>query len=935
MFPGNRRKRRILGNRVVNRTDVPQNGGQMLSKIDSELYNLDRAICRHIENIGRDSRGEVSQDVLSDLRHYVEHVMFKIYDNDRNLEITYENICRAEQHVSGLGKYKWLKNFHDGLQIVVSHYKPTEENAERLMLKYYESLFKIREEMNTKYGLNLLHNLERFPLNTDPELVEYYQKIASIVDGYETVDAELADRYYIHKIKPFFVNRKVYYEVTFSSIYHYGNKTDRFIAFTKIPIDTNYASKLRIVNTTIEIMGHEMPVLLIVGWEISIRNCEFKNFIQLIDGEKREVSYRERIAICSWMMKHERNLSELMTVQEAEYRAFKKSVRQKTKRLTFLPVLDTCRKIIHENRAGKNILRYLLFTMNNTVIKNQSGKVKNINLSDLYLKNAVIPFDNMPFTFSPVKHNPPFHLLVECFDVREHDVEMPARKIINETECNGNLFTSLDELEEPVEKIREVVKKYNRKLWRGHRPDNELKMELKHIFIRKYVSDCRFIIDRLKELSMHGVTNYTESVTLWLEDKNNGVDSEEKKEVMKKMFADSEVAIVYGAAGTGKSTLINHVAHFFSDQRKLFLAQTNPAVDNLKRRVNASNSEFMTVRKFSVPNHAVKTYDILVIDECSTVSNSDMRRILEKATFKLLILVGDTYQIESIRFGNWFQVARHFVPETSVAELVKPYRSQNTMLQELWDSVRAMDENVLELLTRQNYSTGLDESVFQPSERDEIILCLNYDGLYGINNINRFLQESNPSECVNWEIRTFKAGDPILFFDIDRFGPAIYNNMKGRILKASVVSVGQADERIEFDIELDKVINGMDVVDGEFELLEHGTYEEARNSVIRFSVYKNKDSDADEIDPKCVIPFQVSYAVSIHKAQGLEYNSVKIVITDEIDEMITHNIFYTAITRAKSKLKIYWSPEVERKVLSKMKPGESDKVRYLLYQVDL
>jgi len=45
-------------------------------------------------------------------------------------------------------------------------------------------------------------------------------------------------------------------------------------------------------------------------------------------------------------------------------------------------------------------------------------------------------------------------------------------------------------------------------------------------------------------------------------------------------------------------------------------------------------------------------YDLLVIDECSCVNNNDMRNILENAKFNLLILVGDIYQIESIRFGN-------------------------------------------------------------------------------------------------------------------------------------------------------------------------------------------------------------------------------------------------------------------------------------------
>ena len=67
------------------------------------------------------------------------------------------------------------------------------------------------------------------------------------------------------------------------------------------------------------------------------------------------------------------------------------------------------------------------------------------------------------------------------------------------------------------------------------------------------------------------------------------------------------------------------------------------------------------------------------------------------------------------------------------------------------------------------------------------------------------------------------------------------------------------------------------------------------------------------------------YAVSIHKAQGLEYDSVKIVITDEVEELVTHNIFYTAITRAREKLKIYWTPEVEEKVINRIRPRDISK----------
>ncbi len=67
------------------------------------------------------------------------------------------------------------------------------------------------------------------------------------------------------------------------------------------------------------------------------------------------------------------------------------------------------------------------------------------------------------------------------------------------------------------------------------------------------------------------------------------------------------------------------------------------------------------------------------------------------------------------------------------------------------------------------------------------------------------------------------------------------------------------------------------------------------------------------------MPFQIAYAVSIHKAQGLEYNSVKVVISSDVDEQISHNIFYTAITRARESLKIYWTPETEKHVLENLK----------------
>jgi len=132
----------------------------------------------------------------------------------------------------------------------------------------------------------------------------------------------------------------------------------------------------------------------------------------------------------------------------------------------------------------------------------------------------------------------------------------------------------------------------------------------------------------------------------------------------------------------------------------------------------------------------------------------------------------------------------------------------------------------------------------------------------------------------------------------------------------------EQQRQIQFDIELDKVINGMDARHYDFELMEDSVN---KKSVIRFLVNETPSTDEDDDSSSSVVPFQVAYAVSIHKAQGLEYDSVKIVITDEIDELITHNIFYTAITRARDKLRIYWTPEVEKRVLSNIKPKNNGK----------
>ena len=159
------------------------------------------------------------------------------------------------------------------------------------MLKYYAYLLETRKLLKEKFNLEILENLEEFPLNIDKTLQEYYEKIAAKIEKHNARLPDKNDKYYIQKIKPFFVSGEIYYEVTFTPANNYASKSNRVIAFTKIKLIDNYASKFYLVNESIEILGKVMPIIIISGWEITIRDCEYKYFISIITGQEKKPSY--------------------------------------------------------------------------------------------------------------------------------------------------------------------------------------------------------------------------------------------------------------------------------------------------------------------------------------------------------------------------------------------------------------------------------------------------------------------------------------------------------------------------------------------------------------------------------------------------------------------------------------------------------------------
>lgn len=189
-------------------------------KIDQQILDIDSAICRNIEKFDAIcERGLLSSNILKYLRDFVEHIALKVFAQGSDIEDNFKTkIQPAVAYLKTQGRLKFLSKLHDFLQISMSHYTLGDENAERVMLKYYEYLIKIKKFLFDNYGMKVLENIDKFPINTDTALKLYYDKIAERVDTHRMVasDAEYNDRYYIQKVKPFFVNGEIYYEVTFT-----------------------------------------------------------------------------------------------------------------------------------------------------------------------------------------------------------------------------------------------------------------------------------------------------------------------------------------------------------------------------------------------------------------------------------------------------------------------------------------------------------------------------------------------------------------------------------------------------------------------------------------------------------------------------------------------------------------------------------------------
>ena len=889
-----------------------------LEDIKRIVMACDKSIVRSIDTIEsfRVTRDEVSQDILPRLNDLCKAALLQ---NSYNLGCTKPNLQLAYEQAQLDLRTKYLANFLRCLKYI-DYRIPEEGQSERLMLKYYNFMWQIRKYFWENNRISILNNLEKFPLNTDQLDDEYYKIVADAIESTDLSPHSMENtRFYVQKKTPFYIGAERYYEITLQLANKYASKFNRITVYSKQNISTGYSINIGYTDTPIQLWGIASNIKIITNWRVSIAPTCLNKLGRILNiGLKLNKNYGEYSELMNFLTNTGMTLLDLIDLKEINFNEVVNSIYEKSNTCYFKTVIENLRMCFSCKceTFGKNTIRFLLINMREDritdVLPNQFNPP--MPRTTLYIAKKCFPFEKNPFLANYVGSKTSDGNLTKILSAagaEQLKTLSPYLNIKNRIKNTGEIYFEASEIASDAEIIA-----YNEYLddWETRKGFNVLH-ENEYVTIASYENTTLHILKKLLELSKSGIKGQKELNAKFIKDNKPIFDNVDisKQNAIKYAFVNSKILLIYGTAGTGKTTLINYISNLLPKSKKLFLSKTHTAIQHLKRRIEnpGSNADFISFDSFT-KKVELPDYDIIFVDECSIIDNLKMQEFVNKISEdSLIVLAGDINQIESIDFGNWFYYAKDIITtQGAKVELLDTWRTKEENLLSLWEEVRNNDVRITEKLVIDGpFSKEIGADIFKSDETDEVVLCLNYDGKFGLNNINNYFQNANPNgKAITWKEWRFKKGDRILFNDNSRF-TYLYNNLKGII-----VDIEKTDDQIAFTIDAETIITEQQCKSDQIEYIE--TIGEKTR--IKFVVYA---FDEDEIDneedaKKTIIPFQLAYAVSIHKAQGLEYDSVKVVIPSVNSEKITKGVFYTAITRTKRKLTIYWSSETMQKIIS-------------------
>lgn len=374
------------------------------------------------------------------------------------------------------------------------------------------------------------------------------------------------------------------------------------------------------------------------------------------------------------------------------------------------------------------------------------------------------------------------------------------------------------------------------------------------------------------------------------------------------------VNVITGGPGTGKTTIIKCIIGLFT-KLKMKVQLCAPTGRAAKRLYSSTDVEAKTIHRlldldfkngkgyFSFNADTQLDCDVVIVDEVSMCDEYVFEALLSAIrSGGRLIMVGDKDQLPSVGAGNLLADIISY-GEIPVSYLTHIYRQseeslivtnahrinhgempilRNTKSDFLFDNISESEKiatRVVEMVTEKIPS-------FLGVLRDDIqVLCPMKKGVAGVNNLNLLLQEAiNPRQDEKAELKygegVFREGDKVIH---------LINNYNMEWTREEESGAGVFNGDIGYIVSADPIDNVLTV-----------RFEDEREA-------KYHREDLEQL--------KLAYAISVHKSQGSEFPVAVIAISAGSYMLLTRNLLYTAVTRAKKMSVIVGSAQnLERMV---------------------
>lgn len=501
------------------------------------------------------------------------------------------------------------------------------------------------------------------------------------------------------------------------------------------------------------------------------------------------------------------------------------------------------------------------------------------NIDELISRNLYDLYFNLDISFNTIDKIALMNKYSKTDKLRLKSLIIYTFKLV--TESIGHIFLYLDELYKYVIKINK--EDIDTKLFLSIMSiliDEKLiiKEDKRYYLTNDYLDEVYIAKEVVNRLKNKKITEKDIKIVEEIEEKLNISYNIYQKDAILKSLKNN-LLVITGGPGTGKTTVIYGIYRALKKENpKSKIKLLAPTGRASKRLSELTLEEASTIHRFLEWNKDSNTFSlnennksdasIVIVDEFSMVNNSLFASLLKALRDNTkIILVGDKDQLPSVGSGNL--LADIISSVDNVVYLKELYRQAKEssivklayLVNENKDYDFTSDEE-LSIIEDLDILDSLKEIAIKHINDDykefQVLVPL-YKGSYGINNINKVLQEVFNKKDI---LKNEKTINDVIYREKDKV----------------IQLVNMPDNN---------------VFNGDIGIIEKITDKEI---IIDFDGNKVKYTSSTYNS------FALAYAISIHKSQGSEFKTCIIPLSTSYSIMLYRKLYYTAITRAKKKL---------------------------------